>query len=525
MRIIVADDEMHVRKRLAQKIDWEKLGIGDVAMCDDGDEILELMQKESADILLTDIRMARMDGIEAAREARKLLPKLAVILMSAYDDKEYLKSALDLQVIGYLEKPFSIEQAQEVLRKAVQSVRKEQTAVSAVGITRKHQRQRRQALIAAQLCRYQNGYADQEKELRQNFPDFCGADRYYAVLFRTQDGQEEEELFRPDNSGELFWDAMEQGGCTGLCTERRGGRILCILACRGTFLQKAKQPSLKELERLQEILASGPLFCYRVAAVGSAAGSIGEIYRSYQDAVVTMERHFYHRRSVLYFEETNTEPIVFAKEQEDSFLFLLRQNNAEACFAYLERLRKELLEHDSTLVRAVKNHYFQLALLVLGNRKDGDAHSVSEYYLWELFYQMNSLEQLHAFLYDLLSDCFSGNGLSLKRRDQISDILEYIDANLSDPGLSLTEISQKYYMSVTYLCLYFKEKTGTTIRAYIIESRMERAAKLLRLTDMKVSEIAWAVGFADQSYFTKSFGKYFKKSPSRYKEEFREEAF
>ena len=109
MRIIIADDELHIRRRLAEKIDWRALGVDDVALCSDGDEVVESVRAGGAELLLTDIRMPRMDGIAAAREAKRLCPALTVVLMSAYDDKEYLKSALDLRAAGYLEKPFPIE--------------------------------------------------------------------------------------------------------------------------------------------------------------------------------------------------------------------------------------------------------------------------------------------------------------------------------------------------------------------------------------------------------------------------------
>lgn len=114
MRIVIADDEMHVRKRLETRVKWNELGFEEPILCADGDELLEELLKNGADVVLTDIRMPRMDGIDAVREARKVFPQLEVILMSAYDDKEYLKSALDLHVLGYLEKPFSIEQVSEL---------------------------------------------------------------------------------------------------------------------------------------------------------------------------------------------------------------------------------------------------------------------------------------------------------------------------------------------------------------------------------------------------------------------------
>ncbi|MDO5425415.1 MAG: helix-turn-helix domain-containing protein [Eubacteriales bacterium] len=509
MRIIIADDERHVCQRLLRKVDWESLGVDDVVVCDDGDVILELLAEKPADVLLTDIKMARMDGITAAREALRRQPRLIVVLMSAYDDKEYLKSALDLQAAGYLEKPFTIAQAEEIVKRAVEHVRRIQTANTAVAFAKKQQLRKQKSDLARRLCRFQNDFGELLLEAEDICPEFTGKKSCFAVLFRRredEDGGWQGEIREDD-----FFDFLEEKG-NALCAEMKNGSMLVLLAEEKAGADRR----LKDLYRKLE--AAHPTFQWMIA-VGSQALGLSEAWRSYQDAVVTLERHFYDRTLILYFEENHREPLELGPEKEESFRILLKSGNQRECMRYLEHLREELPAHDSTLVRSVKNHYFQLAQMILRSLEENGQRPVSEYYLWELFGQMNSLEQLDAFLKDLLRKRFQDRQEDGADQNQIPAILEYIDANLQDPNLSLNEISRKYYVSVTYLCMHFKEETGTTLKAYVIERRMKRAAELLKHTDMKVAEVACAVGFADQGYFTKSFGKYFGISPSRYKEE------
>jgi len=503
MRVIIADDELHARRRLAEKIDWKQMGVESIELCSDGDEILEVLETSGADLVITDIRMPRMDGIQAIREARKHWPDLMVILMSAYDDKEYLKSALDLRVIGYLEKPFRLVQVKELLEKAMKIASSRKHAETAA------MQQHKQAIraAAASLCQYQSDYKEPLNVIRENCSEFAQSDIWCAVLIRRK----EEELDGMDEGVDLLCEKLleEQKWC-GICAGMKRGCAVVLFAADAVRLRMI----LQKMYHLLVLKANGDW----IFAAGSETEQMKGIYDSYQDAVITMERHFYHQIPVLYFDAKKIEPLHFSREEQDSFEFALQSHNAPACLSYLDGLKRSVCRHDTTLVRVTKNHYFQLALLIMQNRPR-QGMKISEYYLWELFYQATSLEELHGFLVELLTGYMPEEISGHNDSRDIASILEYINKNLQNPGLSLSDISRAYYMSVTYLCMYFKEKTGTTIRSYIIESRMKKAAELLQYTDLKVTEIAEAVGFTNQSYFTKSFGRYFGMSPSRYKEE------
>ncbi|MBQ8637612.1 MAG: response regulator [Lachnospiraceae bacterium] len=511
MRVIIADDEIHVRRRLAEKIDWAGYGVKDVVLCSDGDEIIEAMKEKGGDLIITDIRMARVDGIEAVREVRKQFPRVPVIMMSAYDDKEYLKSALDLQVRGYLEKPFTLEQVQEAVKRVIDFINEKKQTANAVGYAAKAQRRQMLEEAALGLCQYRDSYEESISCLEEEYPEFAHAACHYTILLRRR---EEDLDYSPDGDVKWCTRLLEEQKWCGICAGTKRGWIILLLAAGTWELEKM----LDRLLHRSGSTAEAKQASRWMIAVGSPADSLPRIYRSYQDAVLTMERHFYHRSPILSFQEMQLEPVSFSPQEQEGFQFSLKSRNTAACISYLEGLRRTLKQHDTTLVRVTKNHYFQLALLILQNRVQEKKAEVSEFYLWELFYQRNSLDELHDFLLELLQDCMPHSAQS-RQEDDITDVLNYIQENLNNPALSLADISRAYYMSVTYLCMYFKEKTGTTIKSYIIDCRMKKAAQLLTYTDLKVAEVAEAVGFTDQSYFTKSFGRFFGKSPSRFKEE------
>ena len=120
MKILIADDEDYAREGLIEEIDWEELGIDEIMQAVNGAEALKIARWFQPDIVLTDIHMPRMDGIAFAGELVKQLPGSKIILISGYMEIEYLKSAIELSVIDYIEKPAEVEAVKKALRRAVE---------------------------------------------------------------------------------------------------------------------------------------------------------------------------------------------------------------------------------------------------------------------------------------------------------------------------------------------------------------------------------------------------------------------
>lgn len=104
MKVLMVDDEELTREGLRMSIPWESLGISQIFMAEDGEEGLRMALELKPDIILADVRMPRMDGITMAFEIRKTLRQCRFIFISGYCDKEYLKSAIQLSAVNYIEK-------------------------------------------------------------------------------------------------------------------------------------------------------------------------------------------------------------------------------------------------------------------------------------------------------------------------------------------------------------------------------------------------------------------------------------
>ena len=124
-QVMLADDENDVLEVIQKKIDWNALGLEEPVKASNGVEALELAEKVQPDIVMTDIKMPYMDGLELARQLRQLYPDIRIIILSGFDEFEYAKEAVHLNAVEYLLKPIDSEYLTAVFRKITASLDQE----------------------------------------------------------------------------------------------------------------------------------------------------------------------------------------------------------------------------------------------------------------------------------------------------------------------------------------------------------------------------------------------------------------
>ena len=124
-RIILVDDEEEVRKGIIKKINWETLGFEVVGDAENGQDALEKIEQLEPDVIMTDIRMPYMDGLELIAKIRQKYPSMKVLIFSGYDDFEYAQQAIKLNVTEYILKPVNVEELTEILTRVRENLDKE----------------------------------------------------------------------------------------------------------------------------------------------------------------------------------------------------------------------------------------------------------------------------------------------------------------------------------------------------------------------------------------------------------------
>lgn len=185
--IVIADDEAQLRQALIRRIDWESVGFQVVGEAENGIEALDLVEKLEPDLLLTDVRMPFMSGIELAREVREIRPAMQIAFLSGFDDFSYAQQAIQYNIISYMLKPISSEELTEELRKIKKKI-DEKFEEFAKRNEEQEQRSMAEFLMPLLLDTFQQGTGPQrelflkQEASRRGFLKNPSIQLYYTVL-------------------------------------------------------------------------------------------------------------------------------------------------------------------------------------------------------------------------------------------------------------------------------------------------------------------------------------------------------
>lgn len=534
MKLLIVEDEDLTREGLIRSLDWEEIGITEIIQAKDGQAGFELAKKELPDIILCDIRMPKMDGLDMLSAISEYLPDLVSILLTGYAEVSYLKKAIALNVINYIEKPIDIDELTAVLHTAVDQAAK-----------LKQQRQSAQihssvvaSRLAYQLTLPYDTCRSVVEDMFQEFLVHYGTDKfqYITTIVVRPEGF-------PDNSmllytiGQRLHDRLLPGHYHIIYTDRAQQDIIY-------HIYGSVKPTLSTLKMIGDIILSyykTYTRCY--ISIGKTVSGIQNAFRSYQAALTNLRYiRFYEADYVLVYQDHKGDNF---EEDPDSRRPALRENSARlndrtdqlsADFqtALKEKNKEKTLQlldsfkalwyHSTISDGLVKSVYYNMFISI--NRIYHDLHIVSEYPTAGPGSMIEKIDSYFNFLevHDLLQskiEEFFDQLAHYQREDQtIYLIREYISKHYMDPQLSVKSLSDHVYLSVSYLCTYFKNETGITLNQYITDYRIKKAIVLLTQKNMKIIDVASAVGYRDSNYFAKIFKKQTGFSPKEYKHKF-----
>ncbi len=513
MKLLIADDEELTRTGVISSLDWAALGVDEILQADDGLHGLEIARKYRPEIILCDVRMPRMDGITMLQQLEQTLPDSVAIFMSGYSDKEYLKAAIRLKAVNYIEKPLNPSEireaflaAKELYWQKVHSHRGESLYSMETA-----------SQLALQLT---VPYGANEELIRRLAGELS--------LQFTQDTSFTTFIVRPDSSadtGELPADAVFPGfrnflmqyGLRAVCTEKhRQYAVFCVFG--------ESRPTPELLSEIGAFLGGlyAPCGKYMLAAGDTQQGP-AQAYSAYASAVVVLQSCFFYPADtflmpqILQQEDARREPLPDSLEAR--FSESLAGRSPEACQALLDQLFSFFFRNSTVFQNQAKDLYYKLLLSLEDAKKqmqlgaDPDSGNIVD-----ILESCFSFQELHTVLSEKTGDFFRRLEHSARENSTIRLIKEYIGKNYANELLSVRDIGDHVFLSASYVCTFFKNETGQTLNQYLTQYRMEKAKQLLDDPRYRITDISAMVGYSDSSYFGKSFRKYCGLSPSEYRE-------
>ncbi|MGI2294630.1 response regulator transcription factor [Paenibacillus sp. GXUN7292] len=492
-KLLIVEDQMLFRKGLMKMLEQNSLGWTVVGEAENGQHAIEMLDELRPDLILTDIRMPLLDGIGLAEYIYKHKKEIAVIILTGYEDFKYAQSALKFGAIDFLLKPCNEQVLKEVLQRAYDHFR-EAALAKARHLTERHAMEEhvlrsillrlpcdeqlvarvREAYGSYQIFMLQvNDYFPEARQYKENdlellqFALFnivselseqsCSHYRLISLEFDQFALLLETVNDEPQALSEAIFAAV--GQYLGLAVTIYQGGAMKEVAYQlpvSAPVELSSAPHTINQAKIKEMhtrLATGIMF-----------GNIGEIKSQLQDILSKLAK-----KPV---ESAKVDALIFAKALQQTYKGFLTEENGQLDMG-LQMNRLQAASTSDQLLQWAEELAKQF---------------IACFQTWQA--NMNN--------------------------NVIDKTLNYIEHNYMET-CGLSTVAEMFHMSVTYFSKLFKKETGETYTNYLTKVRMEKAKLLLCNTDMKMFEIASAVGFNDPNYFTNVFNRTQNVSPTEFR--------
>lgn len=532
MKLLIVDDEELTRGGLIHSIDWNALGIDTIYEADDGLHGLEIAKIHSPEIILSDVRMPRMDGVEMVKQIREIQPESSIIFMSGYSDKEYLKAAIKLKAISYVEKPIDLEEIKESIKEAIVN---------------------HKSIVFNQQSVKDNRYDSMfQLTLKMIYPNHDSKTDYKSELMQLGFSLKNYSSFATLII-KLMNPSSQQGSLVNLTnglsiTKLEATPIMSQLTPllkkhKIDFIYGVKQEEYivvhlfssdkiqknvlcKQLERFSDSLKQS--FTHFIS-LGKIVSSIEKLYESYNNAIILMHSSFFYPYNAILQNDTETTiyPSFLPNEILLEFSDALMSRNLEKMNQILIELKKAFVNNKTILVNQVKDLYYKLLLELneAANQFHISISADSTETILDYISKSLTFFDLHEILERKIASFFKSFENENRDNSTIFLIKEYVSKNYQNESLSVKDISEHVFLSSSYVCTIFKTETGKTLNQYLTEYRIEKAKKLLMDSRYKITDISSKVGYNDGNYFGKTFKKQVGLSPSEFREQYFEGKF
>ena len=529
-RIMLVDDEEEVRTSMIKTMKWEEAGFVVVGDAENGKDALEKIEIYEPDVILTDIKMPYMDGLELARQVKENYPSTRIVVFSGFDDFEYAKQAIKCNVTEYILKPVNGEELTAILIKIRDSLNKEMEEKRSIETLRESYKKNLPLLKEHFFLDLVHGKVDADtialKLQEFKLQNLIGSSVVVACTEislkqekRNISSQYKEELYLTLSVERCLEEKLS--GIYEYVLFHSGGRIHMIIALKEaqslSHLMVLLNHACKECKRIHDIDIT--------VGLGEAYPEIEQAKRSYKEAKAALGyQKIMGKGSTIYIKDmeplNHRKPMEFLEENE--LIAAIKFGNKEdilecihQIFDKMEELKLHTIEHQLNILSFIH------MIVKLLNDTGIDTLKIFDNTV-DLNDLIISLQDSNDFKRWLLQVCNKiSDHIGTDRENVTQSIINsaklLIEKFYSDPLLSVEVLCQHLHITPTYFSTIFKKETGQSYVSYLTRLRMEKAKEFIELSDEKTYVIARKVGYEDPNYFSYVFKKQFGVSPSRYR--------
>lgn len=528
LKAVVIDDEDIIREGLAEDVPWKKLGMRLVGQAENGEQGLRLIQRQKPEVIVTDVRMPFLDGLQLIERVKKELPDSYVIIISGHDEFKYAQQALRLGAFDYILKPIDLKYFEQLLARVRES----------------HQRKRKQDRSLRLLAK--NVLADimsgliaenQVQGALQSFDVNLKAEFWTVVILHLDRRHRS-----PDGSEEEFEIPFFRWFNQRLNDLEAHFRVVVVRNSSHEYIAVILSDDREEARRIAaEITGTVRLDLQSKGEVTITAG-IGET----QDRIEKLPLAFRQASEALnlkymlgpnrdiffsgsagmlntdFIRELDADVLLETHRRVEDLIGAIRKGGRESVQDLIVEFEQELQRQAPVTVPLVKfsahSMLFQLLNFLRGRGLTPQDVQLDPLEAYKVITNSETAHEAFRHLAAYVSRIIDRIEL---RRDRYGEIVEkvraYVEDNYSRCDLSLEEVAEQVGVSYCHLSEIFKRTVGITFIEHLMDLRIQKAKDLIASTPMRFYEISYAVGYENPAYFSELFKRRVGMTPTDYK--------
>lgn len=525
--VLLVDDEEEVIQVIMKKINWEELGFSVIGYANNGVKAMELVEEYQPDIVMTDIKMPYMDGMELSKRIKTEFPACKILIFTGFDEFEYAKEAIHLEIAEYILKPVNSRELTEVFRRMKTKLDQEISEKQNIEVLQKYYTDSLPFLRTNFYTTLIEGKVG-EKQIEKYLSDYqitITGNFFCCLIIHTSGTQ------IPENMNPLLLAASVRKQAAEYLSEKWRTKMFSYLGDTVLIAQ------LDTGSEISELTDDADRFCRYVrrmtgavvtAGVGCVCGSLTELARSYEGAREAVSyRAIYGASRAINIREIAPGEKERKDTANDEKLGALFKSIRVGTEKEVEESVRRYMEQCFPQTQTLQQHHIAVMELVSALYRFSVNNEIEAE---EISRDMN---RLYCWLIErepgMLNKWLVETGLSFRsqliaarsrsRLSIVSRAEEYVFNNYTDTELSLDSICSALGVSNSYFSTIFKKEKGNSFVGFLTDYRLEKAARLLIETNEKNYLIAKKVGYADPNYFSYVFKRRFGVSPSKYKME------
>ena len=525
-KVLIVDDNLNDRNGLAELIEWHEMGIDEIFLAKNGKEGLEKALEFKPTLIISDVVMPIMDGLEMAEHIIEQMPNMKFIFMSCYDEADYIRKTLDYDSYGYLLKPINIEKLKETISRILNTKRSEAETNEALADLRLKVEKNKEHVREIVVQDIVYGNMNEENLLQLEDLQLNVRCKYTIIVINL-----DSDLNNDAGISCMVLYALKTYIDSVVPDYMRAHSFLQSKTSMVLIVYFDKELGDNEIteqflglmtqikDYANDKLKSNAIIC--LGELGSSLMDASNIYNNIEYAV---RKNIYEMNNaiILAEDENNKKEIIdydiFTLKNEIIGLFEnedIGKLEEFICGYYEDRIYNKSYLRQTTFILV------SVLQIVLFDRNESFVNVFgSDCMVWDKMASFDTILDIKQWVlnvfvgaYQYLNERKTGIDKKVQIVNEIKHIIDTEYGKLDNVG----QITDRLYLSSGYANRIFKKHEGLTIFEYLVNVRMEKAKDMLKNTDKKVQDIANEIGYSSRAYFTSLFYEYTGKTPSNYR--------